>query len=254
MNDDLVITSSGGILTVTFNRPSQRNAMTWQMYTALFEACEEADRSDSVRAMVLRGAGGEAFVAGTDIRQFQTFTGADGVAYEQRISEILDRLADVNVPVIAVIDGFCVGGGIGIAGSSDIRICDEGAKFGIPIARTLGNCLSIRTLASLSRLTGQSLATDLLMTGRLMGAAEAHHAGLVTTIADDIEADSERLITQVLNNAPLTIWATKEMFRRLNRTNCINDEDIVSQVYGSEDFANAVASFLAKEKPTWHGR
>jgi enoyl-CoA hydratase/carnithine racemase len=254
MDNDLVTTSSDGLLRVTFNRPNQRNAMTWEMYTALFEACEEADRNNSVRGMVLRGAGGEAFVAGTDIRQFQGFTGADGVEYEKNISKILDRLQEVNVPVIAVIDGFCIGGGLGIAAAADIRICDETARFGIPIARTLGNCLSIRTLASLTRLTGQSLATELLMTGRLMGAAEAHQGGLVTTVADDIETDSERLIAQVLNNAPLTIWATKEMFRRLNRMSCVNDEDIVSRVYGSEDFANAVESFLAKEKPTWHGK
>lgn len=254
MTDDLITSDDGGVLYVTFNRPKQRNAMTWEMYQGLFDACERADADDSVRVMVLRGAGGDAFVAGTDIGQFRGFTGADGVEYEQRISRILGRVQAVDVPVIAVVDGFCIGGGLGIAASADIRVCNRSAKFGVPIARTLGNCLSIKTIGALSGLIGRSLTTDLLLTARLMDAEEALRSGFVTAIVDDIDAEAERLTERLLANAPLTMWATKESLRRLSAGGDVNDDDIVSRIYGSDDFAGAVEAFLAKEKPVWRGR
>ncbi|GAB3559409.1 enoyl-CoA hydratase [Spelaeicoccus albus] len=252
--DDLITSVDGGVLQVTFNRPKQRNAMTWQMYQGLYDACERADQDESIRVMVLRGAGGDAFVAGTDIGQFREFTGEDGVEYEGRISRILGRLFAVNIPVVAVIDGFCIGGGLGIAAAADIRICRESARFGVPIARTLGNCLSTSTLGALVRLIGQSLTTDLLLTARLMDAAEALRSGFVTAVADDLDAEAERLTGRLLGNAPLTMWATKESLRRLNAADSVDDDDIVSRIYGSNDFAGAVDAFLSKAKPEWHGR
>lgn len=254
MTDDLIATADGGVLSVTFNRPKQRNAMTWEMYQGLFDACETADNDESIRAMVLRGAGGDAFVAGTDIGQFREFTGQDGVDYEQRISTILGRLMAVNVPVLAVIDGFCIGGGLGIAAAADLRICSGAARFGVPIARTLGNCLSTSTLGALVRLIGQSLTTDLLLTARLMDSDEALRSGFVTAVPDDLDEEARKLTSRLLSNAPLTMWATKESLRRLNDAERVDDDDIVSRVYGSDDFAGAVDAFLAKTKPQWHGR
>ena len=116
---ELEVTQDGAVLTVLFNRPEARNAMTFAMYEGLEEACARADADDSVRVMVLRGAGGRAFVAGTDIAQFSTFTsGDDGIAYEERITRVVNRLEDVAVPTVAAIEGPCVGGGLALAAAS----------------------------------------------------------------------------------------------------------------------------------------
>lgn len=254
MTDELLISTTGSTLTVTFNRPKQRNAMTWSMYQGLQEACELADKEDDIRVMVLRGAGGDAFVAGTDISQFREFDGARGVQYENQISEVLGRLAAVNIPVIAAIEGFCIGGGLGLASVSDIRICNPAAKFGVPIARTLGNCLSMSTLSVLTDLLGRSRTADLLLTARLMSADEALNCGYVSVVTDDVEGEVAKLTEKLVNHAPLTMWATKEGLRRLHTSRTLYDEDIVEAVYGSVDFSQAVGAFLNKEKPQWTGR
>lgn len=253
MGNELETTIDDGVLWVTFNRPRQHNAMTWTMYHGLYDACAVADGDTSVRAMVLRGAGGSAFVAGTDIEQFRNFTGGDGVAYERNISEVLHRLQRVTVPVLAVIDGFCIGGGLSIAAAADIRICDESARFGVPIARTLGNCLSTSTLGVLVSLLGRSLTTDLLLTARQMDADEARRSGFVSTVTNKLDTEAQRLTKRFLGNAPLTLWATKESLRRLDTVPEVDDEDIIYRVYGSDDFANGVEAFFANEKPVWHG-
>lgn len=254
MTEELLIQKADSTLTVTFNRPRQRNAMTWAMYRGLQEACERADADEEIRVMVLRGAGGEAFVAGTDIGQFTEFDGPRGVQYEHQISEILGRLAAVNVPVIAAIEGFCIGGGLGLASVSDIRICNPAAKFGVPIARTLGNCLSIGTLSVLAELLGRSRTADLLLTARMMPAQEALQCGYVTTVTDDIQGELARMTARLINHAPLTMWATKEGLRRVFAGSGVDDEDIVRTVYDSDDFSHAVRAFLDKEKPQWTGR
>ena len=254
MTEELLVERSGSVLTVTFNRPAQRNAMTWEMYQGLQDACELADADDDIRVLVLRGAGGDAFVAGTDIAQFTEFDGERGLEYERQISQILSRLAAVNVPVVAAIEGFCIGGGLGIAAVADIRICNASARFGVPIARTLGNCLSISTLAVLTQLLGRSRTADILLTARLMPADEALGCGFVTALTDDMDDDLDKLVDRLAHHAPLTMWATKEGLRRLHPEPEGADEDIVRTVYGSADFAAGVRAFLAKEKPAWSGR
>ena len=135
------ITGSSAVL--TFTRPDARNALTWDMYDALERACEAADQDDGIRVLIIRGSGG-AFAAGTDIAQFSSFaSGADGVAYERRLDALADRLERVRVPTIAEVDGPAVGGGCLIAAVCDLRICSDRARFGVPVARTLGNCLSL---------------------------------------------------------------------------------------------------------------
>lgn len=254
MTEHLLVDRAASTLTVTFNRPKQRNAMTWDMYQQLQETCEQVDSDDTIRVIVLRGAGGEAFVAGTDIAQFTEFDGTRGVQYEERISAVLSRLAAVNVPVIAAVEGYCIGGGLGLASVADVRICNSTAKFGVPIARTLGNCLSINTLSLLAELLGRSRTADLLLTARLMSANEALSCGFVTAVTDDVNAELARLTDRLANHAPLTMWAVKEGLRRLHQGNRNSDEDIIKNVYGSEDFASAVHAFLNKEKPAWTGR
>ncbi|WP_309132596.1 enoyl-CoA hydratase [Brevibacterium sp.] len=252
---DLLVEETPGVLTVTFNRPHARNAMTWEMYTGLAAACDRADASDDIRVMVLQGSGEKAFVAGTDISQFATFDGPRGVEYEQQISAILSRLRAVNVPVIAAIKGYCVGGGLGIAACTDIRIASASAKFGVPIARTLGNCLSVDTLSLLSELLGRARVVDMLLRARFIEAEEAREAGFVGLVTDAVDQAVADWTTTLLGHAPLTMWSVKESMRRLSGARGqVDDHDIVERIYGSQDFHNAVEAFVSKTPYEWQGR
>jgi enoyl-CoA hydratase/carnithine racemase len=253
---DLLVEQDGPVLHVTFNRPKAYNAMTFAMYEGLYEACEKADADRDVRVLVVRGAGGKAFVSGTDIAQFEDFDGAAGVEYEERMTRILRRLEDTAVPTIAAIDGYCVGGGLGIAAMCDLRIATTGSRFGIPIARTLGNCLSMDTCALLVAHLGRSRTLDMLLRARLLDAAEAHGAGFVTQLVDDAAALDAALadtVSTLAAHAPLSMWATKQSVTRLRRAGLPEDDDIVERVYGSADFRSAVAAFGEKRRPTWTG-
>jgi len=231
---------------LTFNRPEARNAMTWEMYEALVDACERVDRDDTVRVFVLRGAGGKAFVAGTDISQFQRFRGADdGVTYERRIDEVLGRLERVAKPTIAQVEGVAAGGGCAIAVTCDLRVATPESTFGVPIARTLGNCVSSATCRRLLDLAGPAMVKDLLFTGRFLSANDAHAAGLVSRIAAAAEISSavRQLATDIASNAPLTIRAAKEMVRRLMTKRSLGEgeeRDLVELCYGSADFKEGV--------------
>ena len=179
---------NGPIATLTFNRPEARNAMTWEMYEALVAACDRADGDPNVRVLILRGAGGKAFVAGTDISQFQSFTDrADGIKYEERLDHVLDRLERVTKPTIAQVQGVAAGGGCAIALTCDLRVATPESTFGIPIARTLGNCLSAASYSRLLDHLGPGRVKDLLFTGRLVSGEEARDLGLVNRlVADDV--------------------------------------------------------------------
>ena len=245
---------------LTFNRPEARNAMTWGMYDALVTACDRVDGDEAVRVLVIRGAGGKAFAAGTDISQFQQFkTPQDGVAYEQHISDVLDRLERVAKPTLAQVDGVAVGAGCAIAVACDLRVATPESTFGIPIARTLGNCVTGAAFSRLVDLVGPGHTKDILFTGRLVGAAEAQAIGLVSRIApaDAIDSTVRELATQIAANAPLTVRATKEMTRRLlakRRLASPEARDLIEMCYGSADFKEGVTAFLAKRAPQWTGR
>jgi enoyl-CoA hydratase/carnithine racemase len=255
-SDELLIQTDGPVLTVVFNRPHQRNAMTWAMYDGLRAACEQADGDERIRVMVLRGAGDRAFVAGTDITQFATFQdGADGVAYEQRITGVAQRLEDVTVPTVAAIQGSCVGGGLILAAVCDLRIATASAQFGAPIARTLGNCLSMHSVALLVDHLGPARTLDLVLRARLISGTEAHAAGFVGELcADDaLDVTVADTIEQLLSHAPLTMWATKEAVRRLRRRGLPDGDDLVTRVFGSDDFERAVQAFGRRQPVTWTG-
>jgi len=255
-----VFETDGPLATLTFNRPEARNAMTWEMYEALVDACERVDRDDNLRVLVFRGAGGKAFVAGTDIAQFQSFNDReDGIRYEARLDGVLDRLERVAKPTIAQVQGVAVGGGCAIALTCDLRVATPESTFGIPIARTLGNCLSAASYGRLVDLMGPSRVKDLMFTGRLMDATEAHAAGLIARLVslDEIERVTRGLALEIAANAPLTLRATKELIRRLAAKRRLvpgDDADIVEMCYTSSDFREGVTAFLAKRKPQWTGR
>jgi enoyl-CoA hydratase/carnithine racemase len=244
---------------VTFNRPQARNALTFAMYDRLSEICRSMPTDGSVAALVITGAGGKAFAAGTDIAQFKTFsTPEQGIAYEERADEIFASIEACPVPTIAAIAGACTGGGAGIAGCCDMRIAAADMKFGFPIARTLGNCLSAATLERLVALMGQARVVDIMFTSRLIGADEARSIGLVTEIVPDHDAAVARamaLAEQLKGHAPLTMRVTKELLRRLrnNRTR-VDDHDLVAMIYTSADFREGMDAFLKKRPPQWKGR
>jgi enoyl-CoA hydratase/carnithine racemase len=253
---DLLVERDGPVLQVTFNRPQAHNALTFAMYEGLHDACETADADRDIRVLVLRGAGGRAFVSGTDIAQFAGFDGADGVAYEERITRVVRRLEDTAVPTVAAVDGYCIGGGLALAAACDLRIATAASRFGIPIARTLGNCLSMDTTALLVAHLGRSRALDMLLRARLLDAAEVHAAGFVTQLADDaagLDATLADTVAALASHAPMSMWASKQAITRLRRADLPDGDDIVERVYGSADFQGAIASFGAKERPTWKG-
>jgi enoyl-CoA hydratase/carnithine racemase len=249
----------GAVAILTLNRPEARNAMTWEMYDAVVDACERVDADASVRVLVFRGAGGKAFIAGTDISQFQEFrTRDDALAYERRLDGTLDRLERVTKPTIAQIQGVAAGGGCAIAICCDLRIATPESTIGIPVARTLGNCLSGATTARLVDMVGPARAKELIFTGRMASATDAHAIGLVNAVvtAADLDRVVRDMAAEIASNAPLTIRATKEMIRRIaehRRLPAGQDHDLIELCYLSDDFREGVAAFRAKRKPMWNG-
>jgi enoyl-CoA hydratase/carnithine racemase len=228
---------------VTFNRPDAHNAMTFEMYEQLFELCERADSDDDVRVLVLRGAGEKAFVAGTDIRQFLEFSSPeDGLEYERTIDRIVGRLEQVRKPTIALVDGFAMGSGLALSAACDLRICTSAAVFGLPIARTVGNCLSMENYARLAALIGEARVKDIVFTARRVEAPEALAIGLATEVVEDAEARVEELCELLASHAAMTMWATKEALRRLRPVP--DGDDLVRAVYGSAEFRERVEAFL----------
>ena len=247
---EVLVERRGPATWVTFNRPEAHNAMTFAMYESLFEACETVDADDDVRAMVLRGAGEKAFVAGTDIRQFADFdeTGEDALAYEATIDRIVGRLETVGKPTVALVDGFAMGSGLALSATCDLRVCTPAAKFGLPIARTVGNCLSMENYARLAGLLGPARLKDIIFTARTIEADEALAIGLATEIVEPERAEErvQELCELLASHAPVTLRVTKEALRRIRAATTPEGDDLVREAYGSEGFRRNVAAFLAR--------
>ncbi|MCB1486856.1 MAG: enoyl-CoA hydratase/isomerase family protein [Bauldia sp.] len=244
-----------GVATVVFDRPEARNAMTMAMYAELGEACEAIAGDPSVRVAVFRGAG-NSFVAGTDIAYFTGFTSAeDGIAYEQTIDATVDRLERLPVPTVAAITGAAVGGGLILAAACDIRIATPEARLGIPIARTVGNCLSIANTARLAAAFGVSRAKRILLLAELLSAEEARACGFLTDIVagEAIDDRITALCGTLSAHAPITMRAAREALRRIVVEGLPDDGDLIRAAYGSEDFRRGVTAFLDKVKPRFEG-
>jgi enoyl-CoA hydratase/carnithine racemase len=258
MNDGAVrYQRDGTIGRITFDRPAARNAMTWAMYDELARACAQVAADPTIRVAVLRGAGGKAFVAGTDIGQFRDFkSGEDGVAYERRVAAYLSAVEELPVPTIAVIEGWAIGGGLAIAAACDLRVATPGTRFGVPIARTLGNCLSIANYACLAAALGLARTKRMLLLAENLTADELHTAGFLAEIIPPAELDARvgQLCARLAGNAPITMRVTKESLRRLLHAGFPDGEDLIRECYGSEDFRIGVQAFMEKREPRWTGR
>jgi enoyl-CoA hydratase len=258
VNDDLLFDLGDGIGRVTFNRPQARNAFTFAMYERLAQICEQANKDRAIKVLVFQGAGDKAFASGTDINQFRAFTTPQhALDYESRIDRVLGQLEQCRVPTIAAINGACTGGGAGIAACCDLRIGTKSVKMGFPIARTLGNCLSMSNISRLTALVGAARVKDLIFTARLIGAEEAAAVGLLNEVVEDLPALQKRadeLAATVAGNAPLTLNATKQALARLmRRLSREEGEDLILMCYMSRDFREGLDAFLNKRAPHWTG-
>ena len=251
------LTVDGGITSITFDRPAARNAMTWSMYEGLAASCKAIEGRDDVRVAVLRGAGGKAFIAGTDIAQFQAFeTGADGIDYEAQIAKYVSAVASLPMPTVAVVEGWAVGGGMAIASVCDVRLATPGTRIGVPIARTLGNCLSAGNLSVLLATLGVPLVKRMLLLAELVPAEELTGGGYVHEIIDasDLDTRAAEFCQQLAGHAPVTMAVTKASLARLVESHAVSDADLIERAYGSEDFHEGVSAFVSKRPPQWTGR
>lgn len=244
------------VATILFNRPDRHNAMTWSMYESLSHYCEQIATDPSVRVAVLRGHGGKAFVAGTDIEQFQAFkTGEDGVAYERKIDRLVDQVEQLPIPTIAVIEGWCMGGGMAIASACDFRLGTPHARFGVPIARTLGNCLSLANTRRLAAGLGVAGAKRMLLGAETLDGQDALDAGFLYALAspEEIEKKTEALCRQLSALAPLTQHAAKAMIREVMTRDGLDTDALIAGCYGSADFREGVDSFMKGRPAVWSG-
>ena len=256
--DHLTLEQADRVAVVTVSRPQARNAMTFEMYDALHALCDRLDADAAVRVVILRGAGDKAFVSGTDIRQFQAFkTKEDALGYEARISRVLTRIAGLTKPSIAMIQGDAVGGGLFMSLACDLRLAAEHARFGAPIARTLGNFAAPVSLALMIATVGPVRAREMILTARLIAASEAKTLGLVDEVHPlaALEGRTRELAARIAEHAPLTMAAVKEAIRRYIAAVTPKDlEDLILSCYLSSDFHEGVSAFLEKRKANWQGR
>ena len=218
--------------------------------------CDELATRTDVRVATFRGAGGEAFVAGTDIEQFKSFEGGlDGIAYEKTIDLRIGQIERLPMPTVAIVDGWCIGGGLAISAACDFRIAAPTASFGVPIARTLGNCLSMANTARVVAAFGVARAKRMLLLAELLPAREALECGFVTEIAEAgaLDAAADALCARLEKLAPVTQRVSKEAIRRVVAATVPEGDDLVAACYGSKDFRIGVTAFLDKQKPAWSG-
>ena len=257
MDDELLFHREDDTGIITFNRPLQRNALTFEMYESLASVCNTViDKSLDIRSLIITGAGNKAFAAGTDISRFKDFSGSDdALEYERTMDRVLGTLESVPIPTIAAIQGACTGGGAAIAACCDIRIASDDIKYGFPIARTLGNCLSVGNLSRLVELLGAARTREILMTSRLIEIDEALMINLVNESVSDPLARAHELCSVMSKHAPLTIEASKEGLRRLRVANAnVEGDDLIVKCYTSNDFREGMDAFLTKRKPNWKGQ
>src|SRR5438876_298178 len=246
--EDLIYAVEDGIARLTFNRTQARNALTFAMYEQMSAICETVNADRSIKAMILTGAGDKAFASGTDISQFRAFkTPQDALDYEARIDRVLGALETCRVPTIAAISGACTGGGAGIAACCDLRIGTASTRIGFPIARTLGNCLSMSNLSRLHALVGPARTKEMIFTARLIEADEARELGLLSEVLPDVESLQHRageLARLIASHAPITLESTKEAVRRMRRQLSRDEgQDLLLRAYMSDDFREGMEAF-----------
>ncbi len=252
----VLLERTGAIATITLARPGAHNALTWTMYHQLEAHLERLASAEHVRVVILRGAG-KAFASGTDITQLRDFDVQKGAQFERDMETIFEKLYTFPHPVIAAIHGYAIGAGSILASACDLRYATPVSQFGVPIARTLGNALSLKNYRYLLDAFGSTRTKEMLFTARLLSASEALQCGFLTAIVEEdrIYAHTLEIAQHMSTLAPLTLWAAKEAHRRI----CAAEDDIpfadvLEKIYTSHDFVEGVNAYTEKRKPRWQGR
>jgi enoyl-CoA hydratase/carnithine racemase len=259
MTDEILVQRDGAVATVVLNRPEKLNALTKPMWRRLGEALEELSADGTLRCVVLRGAGGKAFSPGNDISEFETDRSnpEQAKAYGEVLHFTLTGLKTCRHPTVALIEGLCVGGGLEIAALCDLRICGESSRFGVPIKR-LGLVMAYPEIEGLRRLVGRAATLEILLEGRVFGAAEAKDKGLVTRVVPDGEVEAEAYATagRIAEGAPLVARWHKKFVDRLEDPAPLGEVELDEgyACYATEDFQIGYRSFLDKTKPAFKGR
>ncbi|HTS84174.1 MAG TPA: enoyl-CoA hydratase-related protein [Usitatibacter sp.] len=257
--DTILVERAGTIATVVLNRPEKLNALTRPMWRRLGEVFDELSGDESLRCVILRGAGTKAFAPGNDISEFATERSSveQARAYGEDMRRTIEAIGACRHPVVAQIHGICVGGGLEIAGLADIRICGESSRFGVPINR-LGLVMAYAEIASLISLAGESNAMEILLEGRVFDAREAKEMGLVTRVVPDgdVEREARETAQRIAEGAPLVARWHKKFARRLRDPKPLTpaEYDEGFACFGTEDFQAGYKAFLAKTKPDFKGR
>ena len=258
MSQAILVQRAGPIVTVVLNRPEKLNALTKPMWQRLGEVFGELSADDSIRCIVLRGAGTKSFAPGNDISEFENERSnvEQARAYGRIMHATIDAIAACPHPVVAMIHGICVGGGLEIAGLADIRICGESSRFGVPI-KNLGLVMAYGEMRALIDLAGRATALELLLEGRVFGAAEAKEKGLVTRVVPDARVEEEALVSArlIAEGAPLVARWHKKFARRLADPRPLGEAEYDEgfACFGTQDFAIGYQAFLAKKKPDFKG-
>jgi enoyl-CoA hydratase len=250
-----------GIATLVISQPKRRNALTLAMWESIPAIVADFERDDSIRLIVLRGAGRDAFSAGADISEFEELrsTPEKALDYNRRTHRAFDAVVNCAKPTIAMIYGFCIGGGCELAIACDLRVAADNAVFGIPAAR-LGISLGWEDVRRLVALVGPANAKEILFTGGRLDANRAYAMGMLNSIvpADDVETEVSRLSTQILAASPASIRWSKQaigvVVRDPSLASVPSPEENAAALFGGEDYREGVRAFLEKRTPRFTGR
>lgn len=263
--EKMIAEKSDGVGWLTFNQPEKRNAVSLEMWQGIGDALEQFEHDQSIRVVVMSGAGGKAFASGADISEFDKHR--SNAQQRAEYGEVAGRgnywLGKFSKPLIAMIDGFCIGGGLAISLNADVRFATPRSSFGVPAAK-LGLGYEYAGLAKLARLVGPSRARDIMITGRFMPANEAFGMGLINFVVDenDIESAVDAYVAKIAANAPLTVRAAKaavntfEKYSQLERDGEAATEvaELVDACFDSEDYKEGRKAFAEKRAPNFVGR
>ncbi len=259
MPGEILLSRDGPIATVTLSNPHKLNALDLAMWTNLGEVMRKLDRDKSLRCVVMRGAGNEAFAAGADISEFgKTRNNSKaGRKYGEHIEKMMDAIARCRHPIVAMIHGACVGGGLEVVSQCDLRICGTSSRFGIPINK-LGLVVGYGEMQGLIDLVGRAASMEILLEGRILNASEAKDMGLVNrVVADDkVEEEAMAAARRIAAGAPLVARWHKKFARRLSQPRPVGktERNEAYACYDTADFREGVAAFLSKRKPDFKGK